>query len=238
MATVFHPSRIRLKESRFKTADWTDFYGDVEEELPPDMPELLGEAVKITVYVDADHAGNLVTRRSQTGYVIYVNNAPIIWYSKRQNTVEASTFGSEFIAMRTVVEAVEALRFKLRMFGIPVEGPADVMCDNASVVNSAQRPESVLSKKHLSICYHRTREAVAREIIRVGKIESDKNPADLFTKVLPTSTRYDLLLGLVWMRRDQLRDVEKLDSRLNREDRRLQQAIEVEKQRYYKRKKG
>ena len=72
---------------------------------------------------------------------------------------------------------------------------------------------------------------MACDIICVGKIESDKNLADLFTKVLPTSTRYDLLLGLVWMRRDQLRDVEKLDSRLNREDCRLQNAIEVERER-------
>ena len=56
---------------------------------------------------------------------------------------------------------VEALHFKLQMFGIPVEGPKDIMCDNNSVVNSAQRPESALSKKHLSICYHQVREAVA-----------------------------------------------------------------------------
>ena len=56
------------------------------------------------------------------GVLIFVNRAPIIWYSKRQNTVESSTFGSEFTAMRTAVDLIEALRYKLRMFGVPIEG--------------------------------------------------------------------------------------------------------------------
>jgi hypothetical protein len=75
-------------------------------------------------FVDADHAGNLVTRRSQSGILLFVNRAPIVWYSKRQNTVETSTFGSEFVAMCIAVELIESLRYKLRMFGIPIDGPA------------------------------------------------------------------------------------------------------------------
>jgi hypothetical protein len=51
----------------------------------------------------------------------------VIWYSKRQNTVETSTFGSEFVAMRIAVELVESLRYKLRMFGLPIEGPTNVL---------------------------------------------------------------------------------------------------------------
>ena len=152
------------------------------------MSKPLGEPVRMTAYVDSDHAGNLITRWSQTGYIIFCNHAPILWYSKQQNTVEASTFGSEFIAMQTCLEAVEALRFKLQMFGIPVEGPMDIMCDNNGVVNSAQRLELALSKKHLSICYHRVQEAAARSVIHVGKISSNQNLADLFTKCLPMPT--------------------------------------------------
>jgi hypothetical protein len=54
----------------------------------------------------------------------------VIWYSKRQNTVESSSFGSEFIALRIAKELIVALRYKLRMFGVPVHGPANVFCDN------------------------------------------------------------------------------------------------------------
>ena len=213
---VQHPAQIEMDENRFIKADWSDFYGDVKEEIPEDAPEPLGEPIRITAFVDADHAGNVVTRRSQTGYLIYCNNSPVLWYSKKQNTVEASTFGSEFVAMRACVEAIEGLRFKLRMFGIPIDGPADVMCDNNSVVNSAQRPESVLSKKHLAICYHRVRETVAKGVIRVGKILTDYNLADLFTKPLPTDRRFELLSGIAWMKTSSLRDVELDDKRLNK----------------------
>jgi hypothetical protein len=68
----------------------------------------------MSCFVDADHAGCRVTRRSHTGIIIFVNRAPILWYSKRQNTVESSTFGSEFVAMRIAIEMIECLRYKLR----------------------------------------------------------------------------------------------------------------------------
>ena len=73
--------------------DWRDFYGDVREELPPYMPEPKGKSVLISCCEDATHAGNVITQRSHTGIIIYVQNAPIIWFSKRQNT--ASLLPSE-----------------------------------------------------------------------------------------------------------------------------------------------
>ena len=85
------------------------------------MPESLGDPVQVLAFVDANHAGNMKSRRSHTGILIYINQAPIIWNSKRQNTVEASSFGSENIALRICTEMVEALRYKLRCFGVPVE---------------------------------------------------------------------------------------------------------------------
>ena len=61
-----------------------------------------------------------------------------MWYSKWQNTVETRTFRSEFIAMRTAVEHIEALRYKLHMFGIPVGGPTNVFCDNEAMFKNVQ----------------------------------------------------------------------------------------------------
>jgi len=167
--------------------DWGKCYPDAKEELPQNMPKPLGNAVKITVYTDADHAGNLFNRRSHSGIVIFVNDAPIVWYSKRQNTVEASSFGSEFNALRIAVELIEELRYKLRMFGIPIAGPTIVLCDNRSVVSNASRPESTLKKRHNSICYHRVREAAAAGYIVVSWIEGKDNIADVFTKTTNTS---------------------------------------------------
>ena len=74
------------------------------------MPEPLGSLVTISAFVDANHAGNVVMRRSHTGIVIFVQNAPIIWFSKRQNTIELASFGSEFVALRICKDKIVALR--------------------------------------------------------------------------------------------------------------------------------
>ena len=112
------------------------------------MPEPRGKPAYITAFVDADHAGNRVTQRSQKGILIYLNIAPIIWYFKTKNTVESATFGSEFITMRLVVEMIEGLRYKLRMFGVSMDGPVMVLCDHQSVVTSSTVPASTLKKKN------------------------------------------------------------------------------------------
>ena len=85
-------------------------YRGAYEEIPEDIPEPLGRSVVTTAYDDASHAVNKITRRSHTGYILFVNKAPISHYSKRQNTIESSSFSSEFIAMRTCVEAIHLLR--------------------------------------------------------------------------------------------------------------------------------
>jgi hypothetical protein len=115
----------------------------------------------MTAFVDADHAGCRLTHHSHSGVLVFVNHAPILWFSKQQAAVEASTFGSESIAVRQVIEMIEGLRCKLRMLGVPVEGPANVCCDNKSVAKSLTRPESALKKKHAAINCHRIQEAQA-----------------------------------------------------------------------------
>ena len=116
-------------------------------------------------FVDADHAGCKATRRSHSGIIIFVNRAPILWYSKQQTTVMTSTFGLEIVAMRIVIELVEALRYKLRMMGIKLEAPTTLLCDNESAVKNVSRLESLIKKKRNSIAYHKAREAVATGMI-------------------------------------------------------------------------
>ncbi len=93
-------TRPSIDEFVFQHGDWTGFYGNSIEEDPPNMPVPLGNSVIMSCFVDADHAGNKVTRRSHTGIVILLNNAPLSVFSKHQNTCESSTFGSELVAMR------------------------------------------------------------------------------------------------------------------------------------------
>jgi hypothetical protein len=150
-----------------KKLDWLDFYPDSDKDIPPNAPKPCGELVQINCFVDADHTGNKVTRRSHSGILIYLNSAPIDWDSKRQNMVESSSFGSDFIALRIATEKLEALWYKLWMMGIPIDGSANVFCDNEYVVKSSSTPETTLKKKHISICYHKVREAQASGSVRV-----------------------------------------------------------------------
>ena len=167
-----------------KAQNMKEFYPDAEETIPSNCPEARGKPVQINLFVDADHAGNVVTRWSHTGILIYLNMAPIYWFSKKQSTIETSTFSSEFIALKIACEKVISLRYKLRMFGVPLEGAANVFCDNEAVFKNSSIASSVLKRKHNSIAYHKTRECVAAGIISVFKEDGETNLADILTKSL------------------------------------------------------
>ena len=197
LTLYFDPSLPQIDESMFTGDDadvFLDHYRDAKEQMPERMPQPRGRPVTMTAFVDASHAANKVTRRSHTGFIIFVNRAPIIWYSKKQNTVESSTFSSEFIAMKTCMEQIVALRFKLRMFGVPIDGAANSIADNDSVVKNSSKINSSLNKKHSSIAYHAVRRSVAARIMRVGWIQSEENIADAMTKRL-TAAKRDYLFG-------------------------------------------
>jgi hypothetical protein len=142
--------------------DWKNIYGDIKEVIPPDAPEPRWKTLIRRLFVDSDHAGDILIRRSRTGFIIYLNNAPVIWYSKRQGTVETSVFGAEFVAMMKVgFEACRGLRYKLRIMGVPIDEPFYCYGDTMSVIQNKQNPESTLKKKSNWICYHYIRECVA-----------------------------------------------------------------------------
>jgi hypothetical protein len=63
----------------------------------------------LRLFVDSYHTGYQFTRRSRTGFVLYVNMAPIVWFSKRPSTVESSVFGAEFVAMKNGIDEEQDL---------------------------------------------------------------------------------------------------------------------------------
>jgi Reverse transcriptase (RNA-dependent DNA polymerase) len=199
--------------------DWTEFYPDAEEDMPPDAPTPKGRPMKITVYADADHAHDVVTRRSVTGILLFIDNMPITWMSKRQKTVETSTYGSELVAARIAVEMIIEFRYKLRMLGVPIDGPAILCGDNQSVILNTTVPSSQLKKKHNAIAYHRIREAIAAGIVKYVKIDTKDNFADCLTKPL-VKDLFHSLVGPILFRKpgsfamkgvDESQDIEKTE---------------------------
>jgi hypothetical protein len=89
---VFDPTYPSVDMGVFIHTDWKSMYGDVKEIIPPDAPVPRGKEVDLRLFVDSDHDGEQFTRRSRTGYVISLNMAQIVWFSKRHPTVESSVF--------------------------------------------------------------------------------------------------------------------------------------------------
>jgi hypothetical protein len=151
----------------------------------------------LRLFVDSDHAGEQFTRRSKTGFVIYLNMAPIVWFSRRQPTVESRVFGAEFVAMKNGIETYRGLRYKLRMMGVTLSGSTFVYGDNMSAAHNNQRPDSILKNKSNSICLHAVRESSAMGELIIGHVPSVDNPADICTKVLPGGQKRDHLIRLL-----------------------------------------
>ena len=87
------------------------------------------------------------------------------------------------------MEYIVSLRYKLRMFGIRIDGPATVFCDIKTCVDCSSKMEATLNKKHSSLAYHAVMNTVATGIMRVAWIESSENLADPLTKQLTASQR-------------------------------------------------
>jgi hypothetical protein len=151
----------------------------------------------LRLFVDSDHAGEQFARRSRTGYVIYLNMAPIVWFSKRQPTVESSVLGDELVVMNNDIDTYHGLRYKLRMMGVTLSGPTFFYGDNMSVVNNTQRPEYVLKKQSNSLCYHMVRDSVSMGESIIGHVPSVGNPADISTKVVAGGKKRSHLICLL-----------------------------------------
>ena len=95
--------------------------------------------------------------------------------------------------MNNAVELVTALIYKLRISGVPINGPTDMFCNNEDVYKKLSTLQSVLHEKHHSVANHNCREAVSSGICRTSKEDTETNIADIFTKVLPGPRQEQLL---------------------------------------------
>jgi hypothetical protein len=183
--------------------DWSySCYNGAKEDIPSDAPEPLGKPVVTTSYYDANLLHDLISGRSVTGIIHFLNKTPVDWFSKLQSTVATATFGSEYVASRTCVEQIVDLRLTLRYLGVPLKGPSYMFGDNESVVNTGSRPDAKLTKRHYLLSYHKTREAVAAGYLRCFKIDGTSNPADIVSKHWSFPTVWNILKPLLFWRGD------------------------------------
>ena len=175
-----HPDYTGLKPNEY---EWErSVYGNITEVIPTDAPKPLGKDVTLTTYVDANLYHDMITGRSVTGVLHLINQTPFDWYSKKQNTVETATYGSEFTAARIAVDHIITNRNLLRYLGVPIRNMSYMFGDNKSVVDSSNVPQTKLHKRHNALSFHRVREAIAAKIISFNYIPGTINPADILSK--------------------------------------------------------
>jgi hypothetical protein len=183
--------------------DFGHVYHPVAEEVPHNAPDPKGKPILMTTFVDANLLFDMVNGRSATGIIHLLNKTPIDWYCKKQNTVETATYGSEFVALKTAIEQVIAMRQELRYFGALLTGPSVLFCDNKAVVDTAMIPSFRLKKRHNILSFHRVREAISADIVRCYHIDGKQNPADILTKHRSSREWYELMKPLIfWTWRD------------------------------------
>lgn len=139
---------------------------------------------KLDAYVDADWGKCLSSRKSVSGYCVYLCGSLISWKSKKQPTVSRSSAESEYRAMAAVTYEIIWLLNLLRDLKIDNLMPVNIHCDNNAALQIAANPVFHERTKHFEINVHIVREKLSAGIIKLSKISSANQIADIFTKGL------------------------------------------------------
>ncbi|GKC38122.1 ribonuclease H-like domain-containing protein [Tanacetum coccineum] len=141
----------------------------------------------LIAYSDADWAGCPTTRRSTSGYCVFLGNNLLSWSSKRQVTISRSSAEAEYRSVANAVAETCWLRNLLRELHSPLSTATLVYCDNASAVYLSSNPVQHQRTMHIEIDIHFDRDLVSMGHIRVLHVPSRYQYADIFTKGLPTA---------------------------------------------------
>nr|GEX85360.1 ribonuclease H-like domain-containing protein [Tanacetum cinerariifolium] len=143
------------------------------------------EGSPLIAYSDADWAGCPATRRSTSGYCVFLSDNLLTWSFKRQDTLSRFSAEAEYRGVTNAVAKTSWICNLLRELHTPLSTATLVYCDNVSAVYMSANPVQHQRTKHIQIDIHFVRDKVAAGHVRVLHVPSRFQCADIFTKGLP-----------------------------------------------------
>lgn len=143
--------------------------------------------IGIKAFSDSDWAADIVDRKSYTGSAVYVGNSLVSWTSKKQPIVSLSSCEAEYIAAAETVKSILSVRSIVKEL-TTLNEPIELYLDNTGAAAIAQKDLNNQRTKHIDVRYHFIREWVQSGTIKILKVHTTKNVADIFTKSLPRNT--------------------------------------------------
>jgi len=154
-------------------------------------------------FVDSDFAGERTSRKSRSGFIFYFNNSPVAWFSKLQPVIAQSTLEAETVSANEAVRELLAIRQTLRDIGLNMEGPTILLEDNEGALTLSERGLGEARTKHIEVKYHFVHKLVKEGIVKLARVPSEENVADIFTKINFTYEKFNHMANKVSLKVDQ-----------------------------------
>ncbi|XP_047264675.1 uncharacterized mitochondrial protein AtMg00810-like [Capsicum annuum] len=150
----------------------------------------------LTIYCDSDWDGCSATRRSTTGFCIFLGSNRISWSAKKQPIVACSSTEADYRALSIATAEATWVQYILHDLGLFLTSPVSAKYDNIGAIHLVHNPVFHSRTKHIALDYHFVRENISHGDLVVSHVHTSEQLADLLTKVLPSSRFRELTVNL------------------------------------------